>query len=224
LLVIFTGWGRKIDIEIFSLCIAGMAMQQLRMAQKTAWHEACMTRGVDRNHEVHVMKKLVIFFCMAWLYACGSSSPYVEATSARDYGYSESRITDNRYRVSFRGDADTSSDEVKDMALLRAAEITLRNDYDWFRVLTQETQQDSTQTPVTTTRRGADTQQVFRDCGPRGCTTTITPAYTGADVVAIREQDRYTTSIEIVMGDGDLEDPTTAYDATELRRSLAARY
>ena len=42
--------------------------------------------------------------------------------------------------------------------------------------------------------------------------------------MTIREQDRYTTSIEIVMGDGDLEDPTSAYDASELRRSLSARY
>jgi len=169
------------------------------------------------------MKKLLIFFCMTWLYACGSSSPYLEADGARDFGYSESRITDNRYRVTFKGDADTTSDQVKDMALLRAAEITLLNDYDWFRVLTQETQQDSTGTPVTTTTRGP-TQQVFRDCGPLGCTTTITPAYTGADVVTVRELDRYTTSIEIVMGDGNLDDPTTAYDASELRRNLSARY
>jgi hypothetical protein len=169
------------------------------------------------------MKKLFIFFCVACLYACGSSSPYVAADNSRDFGYSESPITDNRYRVAYKGDVTTTSDEVKDMALLRAAEITLRNDYEWFRVLSQETQQDSTETPVATTRN-SETQQVFRDCGRRGCTTTITPAYTGADIVAIREQDRYTTSIEIVMGDGDLEDPTAAYDAAELRRSLSTRY
>jgi hypothetical protein len=176
----------------------------------------------NKYHEGMCMKKLLIFFCMSYLYACGSSSPYVEAGNARDYGYSESRITDNRYRVSFRGDVNTTGDEVKDMALLRAAEITLLNDYDWFRVLTQETQQDAVGAPVAVTQSGP--RQVFRDCGPLGCTTTVTPAYTGANVVALRDSDRYTTSIEIVMGDGNLDDPTSAYDAAELRRSLAVRY
>ena len=168
------------------------------------------------------MNKLFLIMCMTWLYACGSSSPYMEADGSRDFGYTESRITDNRYRVTFKGNSNTTGDEVKDMALLRAAEITLLNNYDWFRVLTQETQQDSTDTPVATTR--GPTQQVFRDCGPRGCTTTVTPAYTGTEVVTIRELDRYTTSIEIVMGDDNLDDPTSAYDAAELRRNLSARY
>lgn len=167
------------------------------------------------------MKKLLIFSCMTWLYACGSSSN-PDIGYERDFDFSESRITDNRYRVNVQGDEDVSGDEVKDVALLRAAELTLQNDYDWFRVLNQETQQE-TGTPVTTTTR-SPAQQVYRDCGPRGCTTTVTPTYSGADVVTVLEQDRYSTSIEIVMGDGNLDDPTSAYDASELRRSLSARY
>ncbi len=167
------------------------------------------------------MKKLLIFSCVTWLYACGSSSD-LDTGYERDFDFSESRITDNRYRVNVQGDADVTGDEVKDVALLRAAELTLQNDYDWFRVLNQETQQQ-TGAPVTTTTR-SPAQQVYRDCGPLGCTTTITPAYTGADVVTVHESDRYSTSIEIVMGDGNLDDPTSAYDASELRRSLSARY
>lgn len=61
-------------------------------------------------------------------------------------------------------------------------------------------------------------------CGLLGCTTTVTPDYSGVDVVTIREVNHYSASIEIVMGDGRLDDPTTACNATELRRSLSLKY
>lgn len=81
------------------------------------------------------MKKLLAAMALISLVACGSSGPYTQARSEGDYGYLENRITENRYRVSFRGNAGTTSDQVKDMALLRAAELTLLNNYDWFRVV-----------------------------------------------------------------------------------------
>jgi hypothetical protein len=81
-----------------------------------------------------------------------------------------------------------------------------------------------TTTPTTVTTTNPQTvTTTTRDCGPLGCTTTITPAYTGTQVVAIREEDRFTTSIEVVMGDGSLRDPTVAYDAEELHDSLTRR-
>lgn len=168
------------------------------------------------------MKKLMIVVSAFYLVACSSPSSYVEADSSRDFGYTESRLTDNRYRVSYKGNANTTSDEVKDMALLRAAEVTLLNNYDWFRVVTQESTESTTSTPATVS--GSNARQVVRDCGPLGCTTTITPAYTGTEIVTVRELDHYATSIEIVMGDGELADPTAAYDASELRNTLARRY
>jgi hypothetical protein len=169
-----------------------------------------------------VMKKLVLLLFATQLYACGSPTPYTAATEAREYGYTESRLTDDRYRVSFRGSPETTSDEVKDMALLRAAEVTLINDYDWFRVVTQETSETSSLTPTTITREPV--QQVHRDCGPLGCTTTVTPGYTGTQVITTEDLGRYATSIEIVMGRGELVDPTVAYNAVELRNTLGRRY
>lgn len=165
------------------------------------------------------MKKIclgILLFCM---YGCGSAPEVVQTNGT----FSESQITENRYRIGFNGNANASSDEVKDMALLRAAEVTLRNDYDWFRVVNQETEQNTTATTQGTT--AVDTpRQVTRECGPLGCTTTVTPGYTGVDVVTVREVDHYNTSIEIVMGDGRLADPTSAYNASELRRSLSLKY
>jgi hypothetical protein len=47
-------------------------------------------------------------------------------------GFSESRIDENTWRVSFRGNAFTSPDTVEKYVLYRCAEITVQNGYDWF--------------------------------------------------------------------------------------------
>lgn len=168
------------------------------------------------------MKKLLLFISIASLCACGSSRDYVGGEGIGLGSYTESRLTDDRYRVTFIGEPNATADQVKDLALLRAAEITLANDYDWFRVMSTDTTESASVTPATVTT--GPVQQVTRDCGPLGCTTTVTPAYTGTEVVTVRQDDRYTTSIEFVMGDGNLRDPTVAYDADELFDSLTRRY
>lgn len=167
------------------------------------------------------MKKLLTMMAVISLAACGSPSPYSQAESEQDYGYLENRITENRYRVSFRGNSGTSSDQVKDMALLRAAELTLLNNYDWFRVVSQQTDEQQLGTAVATAAGGPPT--TYRSCGALGCTTTVMPSEPTV-IVGDDGRNRYETSIEIVMGDGRVEDPTTVYDASEIRRSLRSRY
>lgn len=169
------------------------------------------------------MKKLLSILAVFSLVACASQTSYVAATGERDYGYSENPITDNRYRVSFRGNTNTTDDEVKDMALLRASELTLLNNYDWFRIVVQETNEQQSGTAQVGTAL-ATPPTTYRSCGALGCTTTVVP---GQATVLVDDGDgrsRYVTTIEIVMGEGPVEDPTTVYDASELRRALRARY
>lgn len=57
-------------------------------------------------------------------------------------GYSEVRLGDNRYRVTFDGNTLTSRERVEGYLLYRAAELTVQNGYDWFRIVDRETERD----------------------------------------------------------------------------------
>lgn len=170
------------------------------------------------------MRYIILLIMAAGISACASHpTAYVHASGADGYGYSESQLGDNRYRVTFSGNSSTSRNRVKDFALERAAQLTLRDGHEWFRVVGQDTDHESSSTPATTTTV-AQPASVRRDCGLLGCTTSVTPAYTGVTVSTRHSRNRYTSSIEIVMGDGNPADPTTVYDASALYHFLDTKY
>lgn len=53
-------------------------------------------------------------------------------------GFSEMRIEPGRYRVTFQGGPGAPAAQVADYALLHAADLALRDGYDWFRVVDRE--------------------------------------------------------------------------------------
>lgn len=165
------------------------------------------------------MKILVSALCAIFLVSgCSTQSAYTPADNSRSYGYSESPLTSNRYRVSYRGNSHTPSDLVKDYALLRSAELTLQQGHDWFKIVSRDVDKQSRRTA----HAGISADRphhVRRDCGLLGCRTSST-IYTGAKVSSTRTTDRYTSSIEILMGSGKPDDPTAVYDARELAQAL----
>ncbi|QQR80954.1 MAG: hypothetical protein IPJ69_02055 [Deltaproteobacteria bacterium] len=50
-------------------------------------------------------------------------------------GYTDNHLQDNIYQINFGGNGWTSSEKSSDFALLRAAELTLENEYKYFIVL-----------------------------------------------------------------------------------------
>ncbi len=157
------------------------------------------------------------------LAGCSSSQlKYTPAAGEGTPGYMDSQISTDRYRVTYTGTRSSSDDRVKDYALLRAAELTLLNGHDWFRVVSSDNTQTSLErpAPITTTTH----TRIERDCGLLGCTTTATPVYTGVTGSTIRSGNRLTSSLEIVMGSGDAADPTAVYDAKELRLYLTDKH
>ncbi|MGU3476437.1 CC0125/CC1285 family lipoprotein [Methylobacterium sp. D48H] len=71
-------------------------------------------------------------------------------------GYDELRLSENTYRVSVKGNGFTSKERAGDIALLRAAELTLESGYDRFSVVGGEgvSSQVSGFDPIQTNRYG----------------------------------------------------------------------
>ena len=66
------------------------------------------------------------------LSACASLAPYGAQQGPNGQGFSEQRIESNRYRVTYNGVG--AAGRVADWALLRAADLTTEQGYDWFEV------------------------------------------------------------------------------------------
>ncbi len=64
--------------------------------------------------------------------ACATVNPYRPATSRYGSGFSEQRLEENRFRVTFKGDSATRRPDVEDYLLYRAAEVTLQSGFDYF--------------------------------------------------------------------------------------------
>ena len=81
------------------------------------------------------MKRLAILSLAAstlTLAACASLAPYGPQRGPGGQGFSEQRIESNRFRVSYNGVG--APGPVADYALLRAADLTTQEGYDWFEV------------------------------------------------------------------------------------------
>lgn len=89
------------------------------------------------------MHRPLVAACAALaLAACATPTYYQPANPAAGraaVGFSEYRIEPGRYRVTFQGGGGAPENQVVDYALLRAAEVTLRDGYDWFRVVDRYT-------------------------------------------------------------------------------------
>lgn len=69
------------------------------------------------------------------LAACASTGAYyqpLEPSHAARGGYSEVRLGEDRFEVTFVGNRLTSREQVETYLLYRAAELTLQQGYDWF--------------------------------------------------------------------------------------------
>ncbi|WP_313670421.1 CC0125/CC1285 family lipoprotein [Sandarakinorhabdus sp.] len=74
--------------------------------------------------------------------ATSGSTPYQPASSANAVqgGYSEVRLAEDRYSVTFAGNRLTSREQVEASLLYRSAELTLQRGYDWFVIVDKETE------------------------------------------------------------------------------------
>lgn len=86
--------------------------------------------------------KILALGFLAMLGACSTTqtafTPFQAAIPGK-FGFSEQRIETARYRVMFEGNSRTTRQRVEDSLLLRAANVTLENGYDWFQIVNRAT-------------------------------------------------------------------------------------
>jgi len=78
-----------------------------------------------------MLRTFVIAAALA-LSACATNPTYAPATAQGGAGYSERQIESGRYFVSYRSGTSAETALLHDYALLRAAELTLENNREWF--------------------------------------------------------------------------------------------
>lgn len=144
------------------------------------------------------------------LAACATPTVYGPRAGPTASGFSEMRIEADRFRVSYTGGNGASPDQVADYALLRAAEITVAQGYDWYRVVEQFTQGSAGRGPQLSVGGGSSSYG-GRSAVGLGLGTSFD----------LSGGPQLTRNLEIKLGKG--AKPDDAYDATDVIRTIGPR-
>ena len=153
------------------------------------------------------MKRLIGAFAFLALAACATApTVYGPAVANNSAGYREQRIETDRYRISFRANADLKPPQVEDLAMRRAAEITLAQGYQWFNVVTRNTDLVGGQNTPSGPSVG-----IGGSSGSYGSGVGVGLGFTfGSDTR------QYESVLEILMGRGPKPSDPRAYDAQQV--------
>lgn len=148
--------------------------------------------------------------------ACASTPAYGPAADARSSGYSETRVENNRYFVTYRARNGADARLLEDYALLRAAELTVSQGQDWFIVDRRTTDMDDGRSSGPSVGVGVGGGSYGgRSGGSVGVGFNIPLGGGGPRAT--------TATLEIRTGTGAKPDDANAYDARAVASSLRAR-
>ena len=154
------------------------------------------------------MKHVFLIPALAVMAACVTTPVYGPARSERAEGYISQQIGAGRHRISY---TDMDAVRARNMALLRASEITLMEGKDWFEITndTMESQGSG--------RSGGPSVSIGGSAGSGG--------YSGVGVgfgipLGGGSAGKFTHTLEIVTGAGTKPDKPEAYDARSVDMNL----
>jgi hypothetical protein len=170
------------------------------------------------------------------LTACATATPYQPRSPGAQAsgGFSDLRLEQDRYRVSFAGNSLTSRETVERYLLYRAAELTSQQGYDWFETADRRTDRTARTTVETDPfmRPGfgygagyGSWRPSWRYYGPRYGGWRAWDPYWGdpffTNRAEVRTVQKFEATAEIVLHKGPKPagDPR-AYDAREIMTSL----
>ena len=145
------------------------------------------------------------------LAACTTPTAYAPLQTPSGSGFSETKIQDDRWRVTFRGGSDAGRERVADLTLLRAAQLTLQQGYDWFRITQRYGQISPSRGPTLSVGAGGG------DYGWRGGSSFGV----GVGGIPLGGGPQLSETLEILMARGEAPkgDPAV-YDAHGVQQSI----
>lgn len=171
----------------------------------------------------------------ATLTLSGCVNPTYYQPAVDGEGYSDQRVSDDHYRISFSGNSVTLRETVENYLLYRAAEITVATGHDYFVVVDQDVERDVTYRTYVDVPPGGYFYDPFfyrpYFYGPGFYGPAFGPAfgmyydpYFGAYALATTEQfDKYRAyaTIAVYSGERPADEPK-AYDARDVVKRLSA--
>lgn len=144
--------------------------------------------------------------------ACATATPY--QPSEGRYGYSEQRIEETRYRVTFSGNPSTPRETVQNYLLYRAAELTVQNGFDYFTVVDRDVERSTRYY----SQGYADDFGYYDFPYRRGHRRFYRPSFYSSNAYPVSE---YSSIADILMAEGEKpKDEANAYDALDVLQQL----
>lgn len=156
------------------------------------------------------MRVSAIAAMMFMLFACAATGPKAYGPDDGKFGYSDTQIESDRHRIVYRGSGGMPPEVVEDYALRRAAELTLENGYDWFRVVGRD---------IAGEERGGVGIGAGFGTGSVGRRSSVGVGV-GGNVGQVGAKTYFTVRMEVLMGEGDAPEDGGAYNATSILQSL----
>jgi hypothetical protein len=157
------------------------------------------------------MKNMLVLLSAALLTACASGSPaYGPASRDGAMGYTSQQIETGRHRVSYtNGDPSRA----RNMALLRAAEITLMEGKEWFEITAEYADAEPS-------RGGGSSLSIGGGSGSYGRSSSVGVGVGLGIPLGGSSSGKATSVLEIVTGSGEKPDRTAVYDARSVDMNL----
>ena len=159
---------------------------------------------------IHSPFALACLAVVAVLTGCASGPVYRAAPAPGDYGYRDTQLTAEQFRVSFAGDTGVARETVENFALFRAAEVALAHGAPRFQVTSRET------SPITGYTDYGPSASVGYGWGFPYWGTGVGYSTGGST------RTRYETSLLIRIGPNLPAEGDNVFDASQIKANLAA--
>jgi hypothetical protein len=173
------------------------------------------------------LKSLSIALASAFLLlgaaACETATPYqpLQKGNVVSGGYTEQKISSDRYRVSFQGNSITERETVERYLLYRAAELTTEAGYDWFQLVDRDTERQTRRYDVPVTNAYWAWRPTWYYLGNNRWTVINTYQPLWYESYERQEITRYQATAEVFLGKGRKpENDPRAFDAREVAANL----